>query len=170
MTAAVSRLDRVMAAIAADHDGTFVQDRGEGDSHFLVFDQASRAIAATAELRAAVDNESWPEDLALRMRAGVHLGEVDPDGGRYYGSSVNQAAQLRALAHGGQALASRAVAEISNDNSHRFMAKTWTSHRWPPLFASILSALQLSPGKSTMNNWCRIIDMYRASSVPSSNP
>lgn len=114
MTTAVLSLDELVEDVAAANRGVLVQERGEGDSHFIVFDRASRAVVAAADLLAAAASERWPEDLTLKMRAGVHLGEVD-DAVRPYGTSVNQAARLRSLAYGGQAVTSRTVADVVAD-------------------------------------------------------
>ncbi len=46
----------------------------------------------------------------------LHTGEADLRDGDYYGSAVNRCARLRALAHGGQSLLSRATTELVRDN------------------------------------------------------
>ena len=114
MTTAVLSLDGLVEDVTAGHRGVMVRERGEGDSHFIVFDRASLAVMAAADLLVAAASASWPEDLTLKMRAGVHLGEVD-DALRPYGTSVNQAARLRSIAYGGQAVASRTVADVVAD-------------------------------------------------------
>lgn len=110
MTRAVLSLDELVENLASGLSGVMVHERGEGDSHFVVFDHASRAVVAAADLMAATASEPWPENLTLKMRAGVHIGEIDD--GFYYGASVNQAARLRSLAYGGQAVTSRTVADV----------------------------------------------------------
>jgi class 3 adenylate cyclase len=113
MRAATARLDELVDEVAARHEGHVVKPRGEGDSHFVVFSRASQAVEAGADLVRAVDGEAWAAGLSLRVRAAVHIAEVDLRGGDYYGVGVNQAARLRALAHGGQLLVSRAVADVA---------------------------------------------------------
>src|SRR5688500_5659289 len=51
MSAAVARLDALVADIVGAHSGTVVKPRGEGDSHFCVFAQASDALAAAVDLQ-----------------------------------------------------------------------------------------------------------------------
>ena len=113
MKAATARLDELVDEVARRHEGHVVKPRGEGDSHFVVFTRASQAVEAGADLIRAVDGEAWAPGLSLRVRAAVHIAEVDLRDGDYYGVGVNQAARLRALAHGGQLLVSRAVADIA---------------------------------------------------------
>jgi class 3 adenylate cyclase len=112
MNVATARLDELVDEVVPRHEGHVVKPRGEGDSHFIVFARASQAVAAGAELVRAVDDESWADGLSLRVRAAVHVAEVDVREGDYYGAGVNQAARLRGLAHGGQLLASRTVADV----------------------------------------------------------
>ena len=45
--------------------------------------------------------------LALRVRCGLHLGEVERRDGDYFGGAVNRAARIMGAAHGGQILLSR---------------------------------------------------------------
>jgi len=113
MKVATVRLDELVDDVADRHEGHVVKPRGEGDSHFLVFSRASQAVEAGDDLVRAVDDESWDAGLSLRVRAAVHLAEVDLRQGDYYGVGVNQAARVRALAHGGQLLVSRAVADVA---------------------------------------------------------
>jgi class 3 adenylate cyclase len=113
MTAATARLDELVDEIADRHEGHVVKPRGEGDSHFVVFARASQAVEAGADLVRAVDGEAWAPGLSMRVRAAAHVAEAHPRDGDYYGVGVNQTARLRALAHGGQLLVSRAVADIA---------------------------------------------------------
>jgi class 3 adenylate cyclase len=96
MTAAVARLDRTVSAIVATHHGVRPVEQGEGDSFVVAFARASDAVASALELQRA--------PLApIRLRIGVHTGEVQlRDDGNYIGSTVNRAARLRDVAHGGQ--------------------------------------------------------------------
>ena len=103
MSAAVARLDALVAERVSAHSGTVVKPRGEGDSHFCVFAQASDALAAAADLQRAL------ADSDLRVRAAVHAGEAELRDSDYYGPAVNRAARLRAVGHGGQTLVSQTV-------------------------------------------------------------
>jgi predicted ATPase len=59
--------------------------------------------------------EPWPDEAPLRVRMGLHTGEVEERNGDYFGSAVNRAARLMALAHGGQVVASAATADVVAD-------------------------------------------------------
>jgi class 3 adenylate cyclase len=46
MDRALIRLDADIHRVVRRHDGAVIKSRGEGDSHFAVFDRASSAICA----------------------------------------------------------------------------------------------------------------------------
>ena len=55
----------------------------------------------------------WPAGCELRVRVALHSGEAQlRDAGNYFGPALNRCARLRALAHGGQTLVSRATYEL----------------------------------------------------------
>jgi predicted ATPase/class 3 adenylate cyclase/DNA-binding NarL/FixJ family response regulator len=109
MTAAVARLDEAVSQIVAAHQGVRPVEQGEGDSFVAAFARASDAVAAALELQRA--------PLApIRLRIGVHTGEVQlRDEGNYAGPTINRAARLRDLAHGGQTVLSGATEPLVVD-------------------------------------------------------
>src|ERR687898_2085039 len=48
----------------------------EGDSFFVAFARARDALAAAADGQRALASEPWPDELAVRVRIGVHTGEA----------------------------------------------------------------------------------------------
>ena len=106
MTAAVARLDRVLAEAVTNHGGVRPVEQGEGDSFVIGFARASDAVACALDLQRA--------PLApIRLRIGVHTGEVQlRDEGNYIGPTINRTARLRDLAHGRQTVLSGATAEL----------------------------------------------------------
>lgn len=115
MGGVVGRLIELADAATAAEGGTLVRDRGEGDSHFLVFDRASAAVRAACSLQRSILSESWPAELEPLVRMGIHAGECDYAEGDYLGVVVNQAARVRATAHGGQIVTSHVVAILAQD-------------------------------------------------------
>jgi predicted ATPase/class 3 adenylate cyclase len=110
---ALARHDNLFEALVAHHEGTVVRPRGEGDSRFAVFTQASRAIAAALDIQRAFTVEPWPTRVPLRVRLAVHTGEASVRAGDYYGTTVNRCARLRSIANGGQILVTRVTAELA---------------------------------------------------------
>jgi predicted ATPase/class 3 adenylate cyclase len=101
---------RIMRA-AVQHAGG-IEHGTEGDSFFLTFDSPTAALAAAVEAQRAIETYEWPEGLRLRVRMGVHLGEVERDDDGLVGMSIHHAARIAAAAHGGQIVLSGAVREM----------------------------------------------------------
>ncbi|MGQ0433376.1 MAG: helix-turn-helix transcriptional regulator [Microthrixaceae bacterium] len=116
MHAAVVRLDELVSQIAAAHDGRRPVEQGEGDSFVLAFARADDAVACAFDLQITIGAETWPADLDLRIRMGLHTGDVDlRNAGNYAGPTVNRCARLRSLGHGGQVLLSKTTADVVQD-------------------------------------------------------
>jgi class 3 adenylate cyclase len=115
MAAALARHDALVIDTIQQHGGVVVKSRGEGDSLFAVFARATVAVTAACALQQAILTEPWPAETPLRVRAALHTGEAQLREGDYYGAAVNRCARLRAAAHGGQVLLSRATQELVCD-------------------------------------------------------
>jgi class 3 adenylate cyclase len=114
MREAMTDLDAAAAECVSTAHGHLLRMRGEGDSHFAVFDRPSDAIGAALALHRQLGNpRGRGSGIELRVRIAVHVGEAGPTDADYYGSVVNQTARLRAIAHGGQTLVSRTAAVLA---------------------------------------------------------
>ena len=89
-------------------------EQGEGDSVVVAFSHASQALACALALQRGLGETDWPAGCELRVRIALHSGEalLRDGGGDYVGPALNHCARLRALAHGGQTLVSRATYEL----------------------------------------------------------
>ncbi len=100
MTAALALLNRTVDEAVAAYDGARPVEQGEGDSFVTAFARASDAVACALALQRA-------PFAPIRIRIGVHTGEIQlRDDSNYAGPTVNRAARLRDLAHGGQTVLS----------------------------------------------------------------
>lgn len=116
MPDALARHDALARAVVEENNGVLVKNRGEGDSLFCVFGQASDAVATACSMQRALLMEPWPIRESLRVRMAVHTGEVTLRDGDYYGATVNRCARLRAVAVGGQILLTEAAAKLAGHN------------------------------------------------------
>jgi predicted ATPase/class 3 adenylate cyclase/DNA-binding CsgD family transcriptional regulator/tetratricopeptide (TPR) repeat protein len=109
MKAAIERLDQTLADAVAAHHGVRPVEQGEGDSFVIAFARAADAVACALELQRA--------PLApIKLRIGVHTGDMHlRDEGNYIGPTINRAARLRDLAHGGQIVLSGATEPLVVD-------------------------------------------------------
>jgi predicted ATPase/class 3 adenylate cyclase len=97
---------------AAVHRAGGIEHSTEGDSFFLTFDSPTAAVAAAVEAQLALESHSWPDGLRLRVRMGMHIGEVLEDDGDLVGMSIHHAARIVSTAHGGQIVLSGAVHDM----------------------------------------------------------
>jgi predicted ATPase/class 3 adenylate cyclase len=115
MMRALDQHDEVIDEAVGAHEGVSVKPRGEGDSRFLVFADAFDALRAITWIQTRLASTDWVTPRPMRIRAALHTGTADLQLGDYYGSTVNRAARLRAIAHGGQTVMSRSTWELLRD-------------------------------------------------------
>jgi class 3 adenylate cyclase len=110
MAAALATMDRVLAELVPASDGVRPIAQGEGDSFVVAFIRAGDAVACALALQQAGLSP-------IRLRIGVHTGEVQlRDEGNYMGPTINRAARLRELAHGGQTLLSGTTTDLVGES------------------------------------------------------
>ncbi len=112
MTTGIVRSEQIIHEVVTTHDGYHVIEQGEGDSTLSVFKDATQALRAAGEIREQLALEKWPDGLLIRVRIGLHSGVADMRQQTYYGRVVNRAARVRAVAHGGQIILTRATREL----------------------------------------------------------
>lgn len=79
----------------------------EGDSFSVTFDRPADALKAAASAVGAMEQASRALGVDLKVRIGVHSGEVFVGGdGRFSGITLHQVARIMSAAHGGQILVS----------------------------------------------------------------
>lgn len=116
--AAVSGVNRArerVEALASEHHGRLVDF--SGDNFLAEFESATDSVRfGLAVQTGSVEAQSEvSEELHIRFRMGMHLGEVRLDGGRVYGDGVNIAARLEPLADpGGICVSGVIVAQLRN--------------------------------------------------------
>ena len=112
MRAALAEHDGLVRA-AIEENGGYVFATG-GDGFAAAFSRAHDAIDAASNAQAALADHPL-----IRVRMGIHTGEVQERDGDYFGPAVNRAARIMAVAHGGQVLLSAATRELLPDRSCR---------------------------------------------------
>lgn len=106
MSASLLVHDSILRA-AIESVGGFVFTTA-GDSLAAAFARPSDALLAATTAHASLSRADWPGPT-LRVRMGLHMGEVEERAGDYFGSVVNTAARVEAAGHGGQILITEAV-------------------------------------------------------------
>ena len=107
-------MDRVIARHDELVHGAVQKSGGEvfkhtGDGMAAAFPDACSAINASIHAQQSLDQEAWGEIGGLKVRMGVHTGDVNERDGDYFGPTINHVARLMSAAHGGQVLVSNAA-------------------------------------------------------------
>ena len=104
----------VRAGIAA-HDGREIDTQGDG--FFVVFSSATACAAAATQIQLALAGHRWPTGEGVRVRMGMHSGEVVQTQSGLIGHDVHRAARVAAVGHGGQILVSETTAMLNRSLS-----------------------------------------------------
>jgi hypothetical protein len=111
---ALARHESILKESIRQQQGVVFSDTGDGLA--AVFPRAAQALAAAVAAQRSLFAESWAEGVGpLRVRMSVHSGETEERDGNYFGTTVNRAARLMAIGHGGQVLVSGATAGLVSD-------------------------------------------------------
>jgi class 3 adenylate cyclase len=103
--------DQVISDIVESQGGLIVKTLGDGA--MAVFDSARRAARAAKEIQEAITEPAGcPE---IRVRIGLHVGDVMRTGDDYLGHAVNKAARVASAAGGGEIMVSQAMMALLSD-------------------------------------------------------
>jgi predicted ATPase/class 3 adenylate cyclase len=101
---------RLLRAAFGEHRGCEVDT--QGDAFFYAFPRAHDAVAGAVAAQRALAAHPWPEELALRVRIGIHTGEPTATGEGYVGIDVHRAARVMSAGHGGQVLLTQSTRDL----------------------------------------------------------
>src|SRR5512140_3703999 len=98
-----------IAGFAREHRGRVVD--AVGDNLLAQFASAVDAVACALDIQTELERReaTQAEDRRLRLRIGIHLGDLLIDGNQIFGDGINIAARLEGLADPGGVCASGAV-------------------------------------------------------------
>lgn len=131
--------DALMREVVASHGGREIQHLGDG--FMLAFTSARVAVSCAIDIQRAV-----PADGKLRVRIGMHTGEVITEQHGYFGEAVWFAARIASKGEGGQILVSDLTRQLVGSacscrekgeftlkglpGMHRLYEVTWKEHEW----------------------------------------
>ncbi len=105
-------------------------DEGGGEVFATMGDGIAAAFTSVdGALLAAVTAQQQMSSIGLSVRMGIHTGEVERVGDDYRGRSVNRAARIMAVGHGGQILLSDVSAALARSGSARSTMTDLGTHR-----------------------------------------
>ncbi|HET9613754.1 MAG TPA: adenylate/guanylate cyclase domain-containing protein, partial [Candidatus Limnocylindrales bacterium] len=113
MAAALARHDALLRAVVEGHGGSIIKTTGDG--LLAVFAEPVAALSAALDGQRAMRDADWGEIGELRVRMAIHSGAAEIRDGDYFGPSLNRAARILGIGHGGQILASAMSAFLFGD-------------------------------------------------------
>ncbi|MFN8475838.1 MAG: tetratricopeptide repeat protein [Anaerolineae bacterium] len=114
MKVAVPQHDDILRNAVEAHAGYVVKTTGVG--LLAAFGVAENALAAALMAEHALASATWGETGPLRVRMALHTGPAEERDGDYFGPTLNRAARLMAVGHGGQILLSMPTYELVRDH------------------------------------------------------
>jgi predicted ATPase/class 3 adenylate cyclase len=110
MSKALARHDQILRSAIESAGGEVFKT--VGDAFCAAFSEPSDAVASALCTQLALAAEPWPQRVTIRVRIGVHSGPCEQRDKDYFGPTVNRAARLQSVAHGGQVVLSEATASL----------------------------------------------------------
>jgi predicted ATPase/class 3 adenylate cyclase len=114
MRDALARHETILRMSITAQEGHVVKTTGDGIHS--AFARASTALTAALAAQRALHTEPWGATGPLRVRMVLHTGIAEERDGDYFGSTLNRAARLMSVGHGGQILLSLATAELVREH------------------------------------------------------
>jgi DNA-binding SARP family transcriptional activator/class 3 adenylate cyclase len=106
----IERHRSILRGVFAAHGGREVDT--QGDSFFVAFARARDAAAAAIDAQRALAAETWPDNVDVPVRMGLHTAEPRLGESGYHGIGVVRGARICAAAQGGQILCSEATRSL----------------------------------------------------------
>lgn len=94
----------------AEHGGTVVKNQGDG--FMLAFPSARRALACAQAIQESITRVFDDPGSPIRVRIGIHTGEVANEHEDFFGHAVNYASRVTGSATGGEILVSAVVRDL----------------------------------------------------------
>lgn len=84
----------------------------QGDAFFYSFQRATEAVLAVVDAQRAIATHTWPAEVEVRVRMGLHTGEPSSWEEGYAGMDVHRSARIAHAGYGGQVLLSDTTASL----------------------------------------------------------
>jgi class 3 adenylate cyclase len=116
------------------------------DEFFAVFVRASDALEAALGIERGLRSRAWPDDVGVRVRAGIHSGRPTLTDTGYVGLAVHTVARICSAGHGGQILLSAAARDaLGRSRPAGLRMRALGSHRFHGLRDAVAVVQVLGP-------------------------
>ena len=105
----LNKHNEIISSLALVYQGEVVESGR--DNFFIVFKDPEQAVRATVAIQQSINHHKWPIDGQVRLRIGLHWGQVIPTENIYTGLEVNRTTQICKVAHGEQIMMSKDIVD-----------------------------------------------------------
>jgi class 3 adenylate cyclase len=113
----IDEIVAVLRASVVEAGGYEVEARA--DEFFAAFEAPRAAVDAAIAMQRALGTQTWLDDVAVRVRVGIHSGYPTSTPGNYVGIDVNTTSRVCAVGHGGQIVVTANTREAVKATSAR---------------------------------------------------
>jgi adenylate cyclase len=99
--------NKIIRSLLQLHNGQVIEARGEG--FFIAFKDPEEAVRAAIAIQQSINHYKWPEQDQLRIRLGLHWGQVISAEETLTGTEVHRTSRICRAAHGEQILLSQSL-------------------------------------------------------------
>jgi class 3 adenylate cyclase len=103
--------NQVVNRATREHAGTVVKSQGDG--FMLAFSSARKALACAQTIQSQITEAFDDPGSPIRVRIGVHTGEMVASADDFFGHAVNYAARIAGAARAGEILVSQLVHQLT---------------------------------------------------------
>jgi len=115
MKSALARHDSILKEAIESNNGHVIKTTGDGVHAVFAtaIDSVTAAIDSQRNFQSLILNNSKVE---IKVRMGIHTGEAELRDDDYYGGTLNRAARIMSIGHGGQILVSETTLQIAQEH------------------------------------------------------
>lgn len=116
MKSQLAKHDSILRKAVESNSGQIIKTTGDGIH--AVFSTAIDSVNAALDAQKIFQSTEFIEnsEVMIKVRMGIHTGEAEQRSGDYYGGSLNRAARIMAIGHGGQILLSETTLQIAQEH------------------------------------------------------
>ena len=116
MKSALAKHDSILKGAVASNNGQIIKTTGDGIH--AVFSTAIDSVNAALDAQKIFQTSKAlkTSEVSIKVRMGMHTGEAEQRDGDYYGGTLNRAARIMSIGHGGQILLSETTLQIAQEH------------------------------------------------------
>ncbi len=119
--------ERIVREALKSHGGSEVKTMGDG--FMASFSSATKALECAITMQRAFAEHNESAEEPMKVRVGLNAGEPIAEDDDLYGTAVNEAARITAIAKGGEILVANVVRELAKGKDFLFADRGETSLR-----------------------------------------